>query len=109
MADLAIVRMIAGATDGYEGGATIRINEIDMSKEEIAETPTSAIRRTYTQSLDSLRAVGVAVQSGTPVSLEATATSVRDLIRQGMPALPIELSKEEDAQLVQEGVLPPGE
>lgn len=31
-----------------------------------------------------------------------------DCIRAGLPALPIPLSKEEDAQLVSEGVLPPG-
>jgi HD-GYP domain-containing protein (c-di-GMP phosphodiesterase class II) len=81
-----LVRMIAGETDGYAGGTTVRINEIDMTEEEVEETPTSQFRRTYTQSLDSLRAVGVALQSGAPVSLEATATSVRDLIRQGMEA-----------------------
>lgn len=31
-----------------------------------------------------------------------------DCIRAGLPALPIPLSKEEDAQLVSEGILPPG-
>ena len=32
-----------------------------------------------------------------------------DLIRSGFPALPIPLTKEEDAELVNEGVLPPGQ
>lgn len=81
-----VTRMIAGEIDGYDGGVTVRINEADLSSESLDDTPTTGLRKTYTQSLDSLRSVGVALRSGGPVSLEATATSVRDLIRQGMEA-----------------------
>ena len=81
-----LVRLLTGEIDEMPDGATVRVNDRDVSIEEVDETPAARFRKTYSRGLDSLRSVGASLQSGSPIALDSTATAVRDLVKQGMEA-----------------------
>lgn len=77
LADLAAV--VAGPGADLPVGGTVRINERPMAPGELETRPLSGLRRTYTASLDALRAVS----SGRRLELGRVAGAVEGFLRGG--------------------------
>jgi len=77
-----LVRVIAGEIDDFGSGRSLRVNDVHLGSDDMDDSPTSEIRKSYTASLDALRRVGAAVTGGERVSLDGTAGAVEELLRQ---------------------------
>lgn len=80
----ALVAVIGGLSDSYEGGGSISINSRMIEAADMAPSATSALRRSYTTSLDLLRHVGSTVRAGERLDLDATSATVSDLLAQAL-------------------------
>ncbi|MDX1689817.1 MAG: HD-GYP domain-containing protein [Acidimicrobiia bacterium] len=81
---LALVGLLVEGSGAISAGSTVDVNTVDVTTTTLRTTPGAGLRRTYARSLDMLRGVGTALRGDQPLSLDATASAVRDLLATGM-------------------------